>query len=77
MTDWKLLIEESQKGDWNSTIEIINRFRPKIKSSLRQTTNQERENLEQELIAASISAINSFNTKEVPGFWEFISNRYE
>ncbi|GAA0439509.1 MULTISPECIES: helix-turn-helix domain-containing protein [Virgibacillus] len=74
MTDWKKLIERSQHGDLKSMIALIDRFKPKIRNLLKQTSYQERENLEQELLIISINVINSFNTKKVPGFWEFLNN---
>ncbi|MYL39840.1 helix-turn-helix domain-containing protein [Halobacillus litoralis] len=73
MKEWKTLIEKSQNGDEYSTVKIIKRIEPKIKKSLKQTTYQDRENLEQELISKTLKVTHSFDTNNVPGFWEFLS----
>lgn len=76
MREWKSLIERSQNGDTKSMLTLIYKLNPKIKKSLQQTTLQEKENLEQELIFRVIKIIHSFNTRKVPGFWEFL-NMYD
>ncbi|QAS54848.1 helix-turn-helix domain-containing protein [Halobacillus litoralis] len=73
MKEWKELIEWSQQGDEQSTLKIIRKVEPKIKKSLKQTLSQDRENLEQELIIKTIKIIQSFDTNQVPGFWEFMN----
>jgi hypothetical protein len=73
MTNWIKLMERAQRGDLESMVTLINRFKPKIKNLLNQTSYQERENLEQELVIITINYFNAFNTKEVPGFCEFLN----
>ncbi|MFD0953073.1 hypothetical protein [Virgibacillus natechei] len=50
---------------------IIKELTPRIKSSITNTTYQERENLEQEL-AIKIEKLQMFECRYSPGFWEFI-----
>lgn len=73
MKEWRKLIEDSQEGNEHSTLIILKKLEPKIKKSLKQTTIQDRENLEQELVMKVLKVTYSFDTNKVPGFWEFLN----
>ncbi|MBM7095738.1 helix-turn-helix domain-containing protein [Bacillus sp. H-16] len=72
MKEWRLLIESSQKGNEESTLKIIQKLEPKIRKSLYQTDFQERDNLEQELRIKTMTIVHSFDTSNVPGFWDWL-----
>ncbi|WP_342566684.1 hypothetical protein MKY09_11465 [Psychrobacillus sp. FSL K6-4046] len=56
-------------------LEIIKLLEPKIKKVLLQTTSQNRDDLEQDLIELLIKKIRSNSIQEVPGFFEFINEQ--
>ncbi|MCY9110957.1 sigma-O factor regulator RsoA [Bacillus atrophaeus] len=51
---------------------LIAGFSPMIKKKLRNTSFQEREDLEQELKIKIFEKADMLLCQEVPGFWEFI-----
>lgn len=51
---------------------ILNRFNPQIKKALKNTSYQEREDLEQEIKLKILEKVNSLDIESPPGFWEFI-----
>ncbi|QYY44401.1 hypothetical protein K3F53_01055 [Aneurinibacillus thermoaerophilus] len=51
---------------------FIQTFKPKLKSSLYQTSIGEREDLAQELTLKIIEAIYNYDLEATPGFFEFI-----
>lgn len=53
-------------------ISIINDFQPKIKKSLRETSFQDREDLEQEINMKIIEKMNTVKFRESPSFWSFL-----
>ncbi|MBB4823178.1 hypothetical protein HNO89_000396 [Sporosarcina luteola] len=53
--------------------EIIREFTPKIKKSLSNTSWQEREDLEQEIIIKIYNKYKLLENSPVPGFFEFLS----
>jgi predicted component of type VI protein secretion system len=54
----------------NKEIEkIIDDFEFKIKKSLRHTSHQEREDLEQEIKLKIVEKVQTVNFKEPPSFW--------
>ncbi len=52
--------------------DILKRFNPQIKKVLKNTSYQEREDLEQEIKVKILEKVNSLNIESPPGFWEFI-----
>ncbi|WP_343844045.1 hypothetical protein [Salinibacillus aidingensis] len=52
--------------------QVIEELTPRIKSSIRNTAFQEREDLEQEIIIKIIEKIRLFERNDSPGFWEFV-----
>ncbi|GAA0504388.1 hypothetical protein GCM10008986_34910 [Salinibacillus aidingensis] len=52
--------------------QVIEELTPRIKSSIRNTAYQEREDLEQEIIIKIIEKIRLFERKDSPGFWDFV-----
>jgi DNA-directed RNA polymerase specialized sigma24 family protein len=72
MKEWRRLIEQAQEGHEASREKILEKLEPKINKSLRQTTYQNREDLKQELIIKTLTAIQEFDTCSVPGFWHFV-----
>lgn len=65
------LMKQAQDKDNEAVINIINMFSPKLKKSLLQTSLQEREDLEQDLVLKMIDIIYQYNLESTPGFWEF------
>lgn len=62
----------SKAKEDNEAIEkIVKIFTPKIKKTLLQTSFQNRNDLEQELILKLINLIKMYDLNEVVGFWEF------
>lgn len=55
------LLEQAKEKDKDALLEIIIKFQPKIKKSLHQTSPQDREDLEQELIVKIIEVIHSID----------------
>ncbi|MEK5183433.1 helix-turn-helix domain-containing protein [Paenibacillus sp. FSL P4-0288] len=54
------LLVLARKNDNDAVMQIIQRFKPKIKKSLYQTSPKNREDLEQELITKFIEVIQSY-----------------
>ncbi|GAB0171913.1 hypothetical protein LSPCS325_53500 [Lysinibacillus sp. CTST325] len=52
--------------------EVIEMLKPKIKSVLRQTNPQNREDLEQDLILMVLTAIKEKDFKQIPSFFELM-----
>ncbi|MFT0801351.1 sigma-O factor regulator RsoA [Bacillus swezeyi] len=62
----------------NEDIEkLLESFTPMIKNKLRNTSYQERDDLEQELKMKICEKADMLLCQEVPGFWEFITNILE
>lgn len=62
----------SKAKEDNEAIEkIVKIFTPKIKKTLLQTSFQNRNDLEQELILKLVNLIKMYDLNEVVGFWEF------
>jgi len=57
---YDLLILARDNNDNDAVLQIIQRFKPKIKKSLYQTSLKNREDLEQELITKFIEVIHSY-----------------
>ncbi|MDA1476434.1 sigma-O factor regulator RsoA [Bacillus changyiensis] len=53
---------------------LLETFMPMIKNKLRNTTYQEREDLEQELRIKIYEKVDMLLYQEVPGFWDFITD---
>lgn len=51
---------------------ILSLFKGKIKKSLKNTPYQEREDLEQELVAKIIEKIQEVEFEEPQGFWDIV-----
>lgn len=51
---------------------ILNNFNYKIKKSLKNTSYQDREDLEQEIKAKIIEKINTIELKKPPSFWNVV-----
>lgn len=65
------LVKEAKQNNRHAMQLIINRFKPKLDSSLTQTSSQEREDLKQEVSLRIIEAIYRYDLNSTPGFWEF------
>ena len=65
MNSYKLyeLLTEVREDNPTAVLEIIERFEPKIKKSLRQTSLQHREDLRQELVSKFLEVLYSYDTK--------------
>lgn len=55
------LLQQAKEKNKDALLEIIIKFQPKIKKCLHQTTSQDREDLEQELVTKIIEVIHSFD----------------
>ncbi|ARW08279.1 sigma-O factor regulator RsoA [Bacillus atrophaeus] len=62
----------NNKTDAEEIERLIAGFSPMIKKKLRNTSFQEREDLEQELKIKLFEKADMLLCQEVPGFWEFI-----
>lgn len=58
------------KNDDLALEKIITMFEPKIKKSLSLTTNQNKDDLSQELKYKLITSIKQYDVNSTPGFWE-------
>ena len=56
---------------------IINDFDLKIKKSLKNTSFQEQEDLEQEIKLKIIEKLKSIEFKDPPSFWVLINRKYK
>ncbi|MBA2174700.1 hypothetical protein H0266_07320 [Halobacillus locisalis] len=63
------LVKESQSA-YQVKSSVIDTFEPKIKSSLRLTSRENREDLEQELKLHVIHYIRNYKLDDVPGLFE-------
>ncbi|MCD5324928.1 MULTISPECIES: hypothetical protein [Pontibacillus] len=63
------LVREAQKG-YGTEGKIVETFDPKLKSSLRRTTRENREDLEQELKLHILHYIRNSSLEDVPGLEE-------
>lgn len=54
--------------------EVISLLEPKIKSVLKQTTYQEQQDLEQDLILLILTTINKNSFSNIPSFFELLNN---
>lgn len=52
-------------------LSILNDFQPKIKMSLKNTSFQDREDLEQEINTKIIEKLKTVEFKESPSLWSF------
>ncbi|WP_100397935.1 helix-turn-helix domain-containing protein [Bacillus sp. FJAT-44742] len=73
MTEIYRLVEKAQKSDQEAIQQIIYRFEPKIKSSLRLIPFQQREDVNQEIVIKMIEVIQKEDIERVPGFKEFLN----
>ncbi|MBB6450268.1 DNA-directed RNA polymerase specialized sigma24 family protein [Geomicrobium halophilum] len=64
-------IKEAQAGDRQKLALLAEKFEPKVRKCLLQTTPQERDDLRQELMLKVIELTLSFDTRNVPTFEEF------
>lgn len=69
-------ITKNQRMSEEALYEELQKFEPFIQQALRQTSYQEREDLQQELRLKCIEKILTYEPPEVPGFWEY-KRRYE
>lgn len=67
------LIDNVQKGDQYALEQVVDMFKPKINSLLRQTNGQNRDDLRQELFSLLIAKSQNYNLDEVPGLDEFMN----
>lgn len=70
--DLVTLIEQSKK-DNEALLKLIQYYEPKLYKSLYQTTENNREDMKQELLVKLIVAIKKYDIDSVPGFWELKS----
>lgn len=71
MENLYVLTKKAKNRNQEAVLSIIQKFSPKIKQSLYQTSQQEREDLEQDLILKMIEVIYRYSLESTPGFWEF------
>ncbi|WP_289375896.1 helix-turn-helix domain-containing protein [Paenibacillus silvae] len=71
------LLIQARKNDKKAMESIIVKFNPKLQKSLYQTTQQDRNDLKQEIHLKIIEAVYKYDIETVPGFWEFIQNSKE
>ncbi|WP_026571608.1 MULTISPECIES: hypothetical protein [Sediminibacillus] len=59
------------KQEHDLITEFITHMEPKIKKSIKYTSFQERDDLEQEIKLKMVETVSRGVIKETPGFWEF------
>ncbi|WP_185819819.1 helix-turn-helix domain-containing protein [Salibacterium salarium] len=62
---------KARNNDSEAMSDILEQFEPFIQKSLKQTSMQEREDLQQDLRLACFESIHHFHIERVPGFFEF------
>lgn len=53
--------------------EVLELLNPKIKSSLKQTSYQDREDLEQEIKLKILQHLDNVNKRDIPNFFSFLN----
>ncbi|GAA0853985.1 helix-turn-helix domain-containing protein [Paenibacillus glucanolyticus] len=66
------LIKKAQEKDATAMETIIQKYTPKIQKSLWQTSNQDRNDLKQEVNLKMIEAVYKYDLETVPGFWDLM-----
>lgn len=69
------LLIQAREHDKNAMESIIVKFNPKLQKSLYQTTQQDRNDLQQEIHLKIIEAVYKYDLETVPGLWEFIQTK--
>ncbi|MCW3793769.1 helix-turn-helix domain-containing protein [Paenibacillus sp. LS1] len=69
------LLIQARENDKNAMESIIVKFNPKLQKSLYQTTQQDRNDLKQEIHLKIIEAVYKYDLETVPGLWEFIHTK--
>ncbi|WP_174614852.1 helix-turn-helix domain-containing protein [Virgibacillus ihumii] len=67
------LAEQAKHGNVDAVEDVLERFEPKIKRSLSQTTLQNQADLYQELSIKTMEIIHTYDADKVYGFWEFFN----
>jgi len=60
----------SAKCDNDSLMKIVDLFEPKLKKSLYNTSEPNREDLLQDLKLKLVTCIRQYDVESIPGFWE-------
>jgi DNA-directed RNA polymerase specialized sigma24 family protein len=58
------LVKRAQEKDESAMVEIINRFEPKIRKSLRFTNTDAREDIRQEIVFRMIKAVQNYSSEK-------------
>ncbi|RAP26428.1 hypothetical protein C2W64_01972 [Brevibacillus laterosporus] len=66
------LLGEAQNRNSDAMLRFIQTFKPKLQTSLYQTSISEREDLAQELNMKIIEAIYNYDLDTIPGFFDFL-----
>lgn len=67
------LIKKVREEEDNEAMEtIISKFKPRIRSSLTQTSIQEREDMQQEVYMKIIEVVYKYDIESTPSIWELI-----
>ncbi|ESU34090.1 hypothetical protein G3A_02910 [Bacillus sp. 17376] len=72
MKDSLYTLVRQSKTDDNSLNTVIELFSPKIISSLNQTSQQDREDLSQEIKMKLLFCIKNYDVESIPGYFQMI-----
>lgn len=77
MKDSLYTLVRQSKTDDNSLNTVIELFSPKIISSLNQTSQQDREDLSQEIKMKLLFCIKNYDVENIPGYFQMIEQLKE
>lgn len=56
----------------NDVVDILEKFKPKIKKSIKNTNYQDRDDLEQEISMKIIEKLDTINFNDCPSLWKLL-----
>ncbi|MCR8641997.1 helix-turn-helix domain-containing protein [Paenibacillus sp. N1-5-1-14] len=66
------LVHEAKNHNPQAMEGIISMFAPKLKKSLYQTTQQQRDDLKQDVCLKIMEVVHRYDLEAVPGFFEYL-----
>ncbi|HWO95594.1 helix-turn-helix domain-containing protein [Paenibacillus ehimensis] len=70
-TDLFDLVHFAQAGDKKAMLSLVERFTPLIRKSCRSVKQQDRQDIEQQILEKIIIAMKNYNLEEVPDYLAF------
>lgn len=69
---YSLIKKVREEEDKEAMGTIISKFKPRIRSSLTQTSRQEREDMQQEVYIKIMEVVYKYDIESTPSIWELI-----